>query len=83
MLHLVDEKYMLPMAQTRHDADYIFQQDNSPIQTSRSSMKWFTRTGVSLFPWPSNSPDLNPVENLWIVLTRPIYENYICYSTVS
>ena len=32
------------------------------------------RTLVLMHPWPPNSPDLNPIENLWSIITAQVYE---------
>jgi len=41
---------------------WIFHQDNDPKQTSKSTQKKF-------LPLPSQSPDLNTIENEWSELT--------------
>jgi transposase len=64
---------MLPFARRLWDKDRIFQQDNAPIHVSESTMKWFEENGVTLLPFPPNSPDLNPMENLWGLLVRRVY----------
>ncbi len=65
------DRFMLPSAdQLFKDADFIFQQDLTPAHTAKSTKSWINDHGVGVLDWPENSPDPNPIENLWGIVKR-------------
>ena len=45
-----------------------FQQDGAPVHTAKIVKKWFSEKNIKLLDWPGSSPDLNVIENCWMIV---------------
>lgn len=64
----------------------VFMQDNAPSHAAKKTIEYLQQSGFHgprLMKWPACSPDINPIENMWSVLKRRVYQGGRQFSTKS
>ena len=51
----------------------VLQQDSAPAHTAKLVLQWLRDCEVPFISdWPGNSPDINPIENLWGIMKKAL-----------
>ena len=69
------ETNVMPLIAKHSPESILYQQDNCPIHTAKVTKEWFSSKTINVMKWPSYSPDLNPMENIWATLAQNVYAN--------
>jgi transposase/predicted transcriptional regulator len=67
---------VLPWISENMNSDCIFQQDNASSHTSKKTKSFTDQQNIKILDWPPNSPDLNPIENIWFILKNAIEKRF-------
>ena len=63
----------------------VFMHDNAPCHAAKATIKCLEGLGFkdkALMVWPPNSPDINPIENLWAIIKQRVYADGRQFSTL-
>ena len=78
--HFVPEGNRLFQHAGKWAGSWQMQQDNAPPHKTATNMAFITHNvpGGHFLPWPANSPDLSPIENLWAWMDRQLHKHHKC-----
>jgi len=68
----IDEHLWRVIARNFPGGDYFLQDDNAPVHRAWSTKEFVAQNGINGMSWPTQSPDIHVIENVWLLLKRKL-----------
>ncbi|GBN93231.1 hypothetical protein AVEN_265260-1 [Araneus ventricosus] len=69
------ENHLMPFAENIGGRNWEYQHDNAPIHTSNATKNYLNSKNVTVLEWPPMSLEIKPIQNVWCIMSRKVYEN--------
>uniref|UniRef100_A0A4W5KKF7 HTH cro/C1-type domain-containing protein n=1 Tax=Hucho hucho TaxID=62062 RepID=A0A4W5KKF7_9TELE len=61
---------------------FLLMQDNARPHVAGVCQQFLREEGIDAMDWPARSPDLNPIEHIWDIMSRSIHQRHVAPQTV-